>query len=91
MENVVFWLKQILNLKLYVFRFSSVCQPRKAQAFTYKILSVAVQLFIHHECLEKLKQRYGAREQILADSVNNVSFSTLGGSGRRLKIHVLIR
>ena len=40
---------------------------------------------------KKLKQRYGAREQILANEVKNAYFYTLGGSGRRLKIPVLIR
>ena len=61
-ENVVFWFKQILSLKLYVFCFSPVCQPRKVQVFIQG--PVVAQLFIHHECLEKLKQRYDRSQKL---------------------------
>ena len=61
-ENVVFWLKQILNLKLYVFCFSPVCQPRKVLAFIQD--PVVAQLFTHYECLEKLKQRYDRSQKL---------------------------
>ena len=74
MENVVFWLKQILNLKLCVFYFSPVCWP--------KIVRVVIQdpavayFFSHHECLEQLKQRYerglkNFEEQVLRTSRKN--------------------
>ena len=39
-----------------------MCQPRKVQAFIQD--PVVVQLFIHHECLEKLKQRYDRSQKL---------------------------